>query len=90
MIDYWDSQVDESESGLMIKKLIAQIELIDFYLAKVEAYLKRKQKSSTMIDVESSPDGDSSPFEQHNMHSIEEEEDESFNGTPQKKKRNKV
>jgi hypothetical protein len=42
MIDYWDTQVEDSESGLMIKKLIAQIELIDFYLAKIESYLNRK------------------------------------------------
>ena len=46
MIDYWDTQVEDSESGLMIKKLIAQIELIDFYLAKIEGYLGRKQKST--------------------------------------------
>jgi hypothetical protein len=28
----------------MIKQLIAQIELIDFYLAKIEVYLRRKHK----------------------------------------------
>ena len=40
MIDYWEEEAEES--GPMIKKLMAQIELIDFYFAKIEGYLARK------------------------------------------------
>jgi hypothetical protein len=53
MISYWENQAEESDSGLMIKQLIAQIELIDFYLAKIEVYLRRKHNQEESTQSES-------------------------------------
>jgi len=49
MIEFWDGLSEES--GSLIARLLAQIELIDFYLSKIEFYLAKKQQN---LDAQSS------------------------------------
>ena len=41
MIAFWEENTEES--GKIIHKLLAEIELIDFYLSKIEFYFSKKQ-----------------------------------------------
>ena len=41
MIEFWEDIVEES--GKLMQSLIQQVELIDFYLHKIEFYFSKKQ-----------------------------------------------
>lgn len=45
MVQFWEEYTEE-ESGKLMSRLLAQVELIDFYLSKVEFYLGKKQQSA--------------------------------------------
>ena len=44
MIKFWEDYTDES--GKLMHKLLAEVELIDFYLNKIEFYFSKKQSES--------------------------------------------
>ena len=41
MIEFWEELTEES--GMLMHRLLAQVELIDFYLSKIEYYFSKKQ-----------------------------------------------
>jgi hypothetical protein len=61
----------------MIKQLIAQIELIDFYLAKIEVYLRRKHNQEEPGDIVDTDGIDGSQDKKNKaMYSIAEEDED--------------
>ena len=56
MIDFWEEYAEE-ESGKLMSKLLAQVELIDFYMSKIEFYLGKKQEEDDLSkkSVDGSP-----------------------------------
>ena len=50
MIDFWEELTEDA--GMLMHKLLQQVELIDFYLNKVEFYFSKKQDEDALIDKE--------------------------------------
>ena len=47
MIEFWEDESEES--GKLMHKLLAQVELIDFYLNKIEFYFSKKQHEDSIF-----------------------------------------
>lgn len=41
MIAFWEEYAEE-QGGKLMSRLLAQVELVDFYLSKVESYMGKK------------------------------------------------
>ena len=50
MIEFWEDLSEES--GKLMHKLLAQVELIDFYLNKIEFYFSKKQHEDAVFNGE--------------------------------------
>ena len=50
MIEFWEDLSEES--GKLMHKLMAQVELIDFYLNKIEYYFSKKQHEDAILNPE--------------------------------------
>ena len=48
MIDFWEELVEDA--GMLMHKLLQQVELIDFYLNKVEFYFSKKQNEDALME----------------------------------------
>ena len=60
MVQFWEEYTEE-ESGKLMSRLLAQVELIDFYLSKVEFYLGKKQQSAETRDHDENADSGEEP-----------------------------
>ena len=63
MIDFWEELTEDA--GMLMHKLLQQVELIDFYLAKVEFYFSKKT-------TEDDPDLDRDELERLSSNSVDE------------------
>lgn len=43
MIAFWEEYAEE-QGGKLMSRLLAQVELVDFYFSKVESYMGKKQE----------------------------------------------
>ena len=77
MIDFWEELTEDA--GMLMHKLLQQVELIDFYLAKVEFYFSKKTTEDDNLEVDrlsnNSADESNDPNKEHNMTTISEEDD---------------
>ena len=53
MIEFWEELTEDS--GRLMHKLLAQVELIDFYLNKIEFYFSKKQHEDTIFNENGLP-----------------------------------
>ena len=81
MIDFWEELTEDA--GMLMHKLLQQVELIDFYLAKVEFYFSKKTtEDDTNLDRDevdrlssNSVDESNEGNKENNMTTISEEDD---------------
>ena len=74
MIDFWEELVEDA--GMLMHKLLQQVELIDFYLNKVEFYFSKKQDDDAPAEDPQGANSDESDEEIKEMSSIQEDEAE--------------
>lgn len=81
MIDFWEELTEDA--GMLMHKLLQQVELIDFYLNKVEFYFSKKTaEDDTNLDRDeidrlssNSVDESNEGNKENNMTTISEEDD---------------